>query len=304
MVPSTLVSILLQVVAPVILIAGAGVLFGWRTRAQVQPISRLAFYVLIPALVFNSLSRLEWRGAGVQQMIVFTLLSTAVQGALAGLVGWALRLEPPLRSSFLLVAMFTNCGNFGLPLNLFAFGQVGMDTALVFFVVSALLVNSVGVYIASRGRAGVRKALLNVLRTPLLWAGLAGFLVNLCGLTLPETVTKAVQLAGQGAVPVMLLVLGMQLARVSLNEHKGGIAAALLLKLVLAPLVAVGLAALLGMRGLVRQVGILEASMPSAVTATILATEFDTVPRFVAGVVFLSTLLSLISLTLLLGWLM
>jgi len=303
MVPNMLVSILLQVIAPVILIAGAGVLFGWRTRTQVQPISRLAFYVLIPSLVFNSLSRLEWWGAGVQQMVAFALLSAAVQGALAWLVGRALRLESPLQSSFLLVAMFTNCGNFGLPLNLFAFGQAGMDTALVFFVVSSLLVNSVGVYIASRGRAGVRRALLNVLRTPLLWSGLAGFLVNLCAVTLPETVVRAVQLAGQGAVPVMLLVLGMQLARVALNEHKSAMAAALLLKLVLAPLVAVGLATLLGMRGLVRQVGILEASMPTAVTATILATEFDAAPHFAAGVVFLSTLLSLVSLTLLLGWL-
>lgn len=279
-------------------------MFGWRTRAQIQPISRLAFYVLIPSLVFNSLSRLEWQGAGAQQMVVFALLSMTVQGVLAWLVARALRLQPPLSNSFLLVAMFTNCGNFGLPLNLFAFGQAGMDRALVFFVVNALLVNSVGVYIASRGRAGVRKALLNVLRTPLLWAGLAGFLVNLCGLALPEPVAKAVELAGQGAVPVMLLILGMQLARISLNESRRAIAVATTLKLAVAPLLAIGLAAILGMQGLARQVGIMEASMPTAVTATILATEFDTAPRFAAGVVFVSTLLSLVSLTLLLGWLM
>jgi len=301
--PDSLISILLQVVTPVILIAGIGYLFGWRTKTEVRPISRLAFYVLIPALVFNSLSRLDWQSRGVLRMVGFSALVTIAMGVLAWLVSRIMHLQAPLSNAFMLVIMFTNGGNFGLPLNLFAFGQEGMDTALVFFVVSALLINSVGVFVASRGKAGAGKALLNVLRAPVLWAALAGVMVNLSGWAVPETVDKALQLVSQGAVPVMLLVLGMQLARISLNEHKRAIAVATVVKLVAAPALAYGLALLLGMQGINRQVGIVEASMPTAVTTTILATEFDTAPRFAASVVFVSTLLSLISLTLLLSWL-
>lgn len=301
---SNLVPIILQVVAPVMLIAGAGFLFGWRTKAPVQPISRLAFYILAPSLVFKTLSGLEWQSTGTQHMLVFTVLSTLGLGALAWLVARMLRLQPPLSNAFVLVVMFTNGGNYGLPLNLFAFGQPGMDIALVYFVTSGLLINSVGVFVASSGRAGVGKALLNMLGAPLLWAGLAGFLVNLFGVTLPETITRAVDVAGQGAVPIMLLVLGMQLGRISLDENPVAIGAATLLKLALAPLLAWGVTILLSMHGLARQVGIIEASMPTAVMTTIIATQYDTAPGFTASVVFVSTLLSLVSLTLLLAWLM
>jgi predicted permease len=226
-----------------------------------------------------------------------------VLGGLAWLVAKVLRLQPPLSNAFIMAIMFTNSGNFGLPLNLFAFGQEGMDTALVFFVTSALLVNSFGVYVASRGKAGAGRAMLNVLKAPMLWAALTGFLVNLLGWSVPETIDKAVQLAGQGAVPIMLLLLGMQLARTSLNENKRAIAAATVVKLAVAPLVALAITVILGMQGLSRQVGILEASMPTAVTTTILTTEYDAAPRFAASMVFVSTLLSLVSLTLLLVWL-
>ena len=93
-----------------------------------------------------------------------------------------LRLQPPLSGAFLLVSVFSNCGNLGLPLSLFAFGQEGLDLALVYTMISLLLVNSVGVYVASRGRSGTREALLSVVRAPVVWAALLAVLVNLSGL--------------------------------------------------------------------------------------------------------------------------
>ena len=114
---------------------------------------------------------------------------------------------------------------------------------------------------------------------------------------------RAVELVGSGAVPVMLLILGIQLSRLSLADSRRAIADATLLRLAVAPVLAMGIAVLLGMQGVVRQVGILEASMPAAMTATILAAEFDAAPRFAAGAVFSTTLASLVSLMTLLVWL-
>jgi predicted permease len=112
---------------------------------------------------------------------------------------------------------------------------------------------------------------------------------------------KAVDLAGGAAVPLMLTILGIELAGVSIENDRPLIGLATFIKLVLAPLVAFPLAAVMEMQGVTRAVSIVEASMPTAVMASIIAVEFDARPKLVTGIVFVSTLCSVITLTVLLG---
>ena len=130
---------------------------------------------------------------------------------------------------------------------------------------------------------------------------MAGFVVNLAAITVPEPVAKAVDLLGGASVPLMLLLVGVQLAKTSLAGELKVIGLATFVRLVVAPAVALILAAWLGLTGVTRQACVAEASMPTGVMATILATEFEAEPQFVAGVVFVSTLASAITLTLLLA---
>src|SRR6185503_4351587 len=99
------------------------------------------------------------------------------------------------------------------------------------------------------------------------------------------------------------LVLGMQLERATVPERPASVGAAVGLSLLAAPLVAIGLTALLGLTGTARQAGVVLASMPVAVITTILAVEFDVAPAFVTNAVFLSTLLSPLTLTPLIAYL-
>jgi len=160
------------------------------------------------------------------------------------------------------------------------------------------------VYIAARGHTDPREALRKVFQVPIGYAVLAGLFVNMTGLQSPEPVAKAVYLIGQAAVPVMLLVLGMQLARAGVTNQWGTIAAATSLRLIGAMALVIVLVRLLGFQGLSAKVATVEASMPTAVMSTILATEFDVRPTFVTGTVFVSTLASIVTLTALLQWLM
>jgi predicted permease len=105
------------------------------------------------------------------------------------------------------------------------------------------------------------------------------------------------------ALPVMILVLGMQLERATWPERPIMVAAAVGLSIVVTPLAAIGIAELVGLRGAAFQAGVLQASMPTAVITTILALEFDVTPNFVTSVVCLSTLLSPMTVTLLIAYL-
>ncbi len=112
---------------------------------------------------------------------------------------------------------------------------------------------------------------------------------------------RGLDVLGRAAVPVMLLLLGIQLSRNSLGKDIKSVSAATILRLGLAPLVSLLLASVLGLSGNTRRACVLEASMPTAVTSVILALEFDVLPEFVTGVIFLSTMLSPLSLTLLIA---
>ncbi|MEW5719210.1 MAG: AEC family transporter, partial [Chloroflexota bacterium] len=110
-----------------------------------------------------------------------------------------------------------------------------------------------------------------------------------------------IDLAGGAAVPLMLTILGIELARAKIENDRAVIGAATITKLLVAPLFAFPLAALMGLDGVTRAVCIIEASMPTAVMATIVAVEFDARPKIVTGIVFASTLGSILTLTILLG---
>ena len=299
-----ILAILWKVILPVFLIIALGYLLERRLSLDVRPISRVIFYALAPCLVFSSTATSSVSGADIWKIVSFVLLTTLAMGLFSWAGARALRFSRAMESAFLLATLFVNSGNYGLSVNLFAFGQDGLERAAVFFTVSAFLTNSVGVYLASRGQASGPGALRNVFKVPIIYGALAGFVVNLTAITVPEPVAKAVNLVGGASVPLMLLLVGVQLARTSLAGELKVIGLAAFVRLVVAPAVALVLAAWLGLTGVTRQTCITEASMPTAVMTIILATEFEAEPQFVAGVVFVSTLASVITLTLLLALIM
>jgi predicted permease len=297
-------TILWKVILPVFIIIALGYLLERWLSLDARPISRVIFYALAPCLVFSSTATSAVSGADIWKIVSFVLLATLAMGLLSWAVARALRFSRAVESAFLLTTLFVNAGNYGLPVNLFAFGQTGLERAAIFFTVSALLTSSVGVYLASRGQASGLDALRSVFKVPIVYGALAGFVVNLAAITVPEPVAKAVDLVGGASVPLMLLLVGVQLARTSLAGELKVIGLATFARLVVAPAVALVLAAWLDLRGVTRQACVTEASMPTAVTTIILATEFEANPQFVAGVVFVSTLASVVTLTLLLALIM
>jgi predicted permease len=198
-----------------------------------------------------------------------------------------------------------NAGNYGLSVNLFAFGQSGLARASIYFAGTAVLGSSLGVYLSARGRAPVGLALRRMAGVPLVYAAALGLALNLGGLTLPEPVGKAIHLLGQASVPVMLSVLGIKLADTFQSRkqalHLPAVGVVTVVRLIVAPALTWLIAGALGLQGLSRSVVVVESAMPTAVITTILATEFESDPSFSALCVLVTTLVSLPTVTLVLN---
>jgi predicted permease len=293
-------AVVYNVLAPIFLIIGLAVLLDRRFALDPRVFSRVVVYLFSPCLVFAGIARSDLRAEELGLILAVATLSSL----LMALVGWGLarlfRFERKLASAFLLSVVLINAGNYGLPLNEFAFGQAGLDRAIVFFVVTAVVANTLGVYLASRGTTSVRRSLLNVSLVPLPYATALGFVVNMNEIALPLPLERAVTVLGQAAVPCMLVILGLQLSRTSVKGRVWPILLATGTRLVIAPLIAIPLTALLGLSGLAQQVAVIEASMPTAVTAGVLATEFGSDAQFTTAVILVSTLASVVTLSILL----
>jgi predicted permease len=267
---------------------------------DVRSISRVALYALSPCLVFSSLVSSNLDSLELLRVFGFVLTVMACMGALSTVVARMLRLNQSQQSAFLLTTIFGNTGNFGLPVLLFAFGEAGLQLGLIYFVTTAFLNNSLGVFIASRGKAGVKASLRAVLGMPVFYSTILALLFNRVGVSVPEWILKSTKLLGDAAIPTTELLLGMQLARTSLRRDLRLAAVASFLALVASAGLSFPLSGLWRLQGLMRKVCIVETATPTAVTTTVLATEFDTEPGFVTSVVLMTTLASIVTVTLLL----
>ncbi|RPJ76074.1 MAG: AEC family transporter [Acidobacteria bacterium] len=296
-----LASIFLNDVLPIFIVAGIGFALARRLKADVRALSRITFNALSPCLVFHLLVTSDIGVADVARMTMLTGTVVLGIGAVARVVAIPFRLDRPALAGFLLVVMFSNAGNYGLPVVLFAFGRGALAHASIYFVANAVLAFTAGVFLASAGRRSLGDALRGVLRVPAVYAAVAAALVMASGVTVPLPIMRPIELLSSAALPAMLLVLGMQLERGAWPERPGLAVLAVVLTLAVTPLIALGAANLLGLHGAPRQAAILQSAMPSAVLTTILALEFDVAPSFVTACVVLSTLVSPVSITLLIA---
>jgi predicted permease len=296
-------SIFADDILPIFLVAAAGYLLARRGGVEVRTLSAVSFNALSPCLVFDQLVHSHIEGMVFGRMALFCLLLATVMGVAAWLASLPLHLNRQTFISFLLVVMFSNSGNYALPVVLFAFGREALAYASVYFVASAMVTYTVGVGVAATGRGDLRHSLAGVVRVPALYAVAAAGLILWTGWSVPVAVLRPISLLGDAAIPVMLLILGMQLQSAVMPERPGVVGVAVALSLLGGPVVGVALTMLLGLTGLSRQVAIIGASMPAAVVTTVLALEFNLDPSFATGAVFLSTLLSPFTLVLLIAYL-
>ena len=295
-----MVEVFLNVILPVVLVAALAASLDRYRPVPVEPIASLVFFLFTPALVFHSLANTELPAALSIRIVGVAVIAFVAGYALS--VAWsaARRHDPSLRAGLALSVTSINAGNMGLPVTLLAFGDAGLEVAVVHFITVATLAASASVAVASMAGGSARDALVAPFRFPVLYAAAAGLAVSGAGVELPVTIAAPAESLAGAAVPVMLVVLGLQLGRgLGGRGHLVDTGAATVLRLAVGPAVALGATYLLGIDGMTQRVLIVLGGMPTAVFATILATEFSARPQFVTRSVVTSTLLSVLTLTVL-----
>ena len=294
---NSLLSVFANNILPIILLSSAGFALAKLLHIESRSLGRVVFYVFSPVLIFDLLVENKLDLNETAGVIVFTFIIIIAMGALTYLLGSLLKIERPALISILITTMFANTGNYGLPLVSFAFGEKALPYAGIYFVVTTTLFYTLGVLLASLGHMHIREAALGLFKIPTLYAVALAVVINAWSITIPAPVTRAVDLAAGGTIPLMLILLGVELSRVELSGNIRALQLSVVLRLLVTPLIALVLAALLDFKGVVREGAVTQASMPSIVSSTVLATEYQLDSKLITAVIFISTILSPLTLT-------
>ena len=291
--------VFINVILPVFGIVALGFLLGNRLELQARTLTRVAYYVFVPAFIFQAISRSEVDFDSALKMLLFITASHVLAALIAGGIGRALGKSREMIAAFVMIASFGNVGNYGLAVIRFRLGDVAVGPATIYFVAITISAFIICVGAAGWARGGGRGAIWGVLKTPALWATIPALAVSAGGLTVPLMCWRMISLLADAMIPVMLFALGLQL----LEQRRISVTADVLLasgvRLLLAPALAFVVALPFGLAQIQSVSGILQAGMPTAILVAIIAKENDIVPGFVTSVVVFSTLMSLITLTLL-----
>ncbi len=286
----------LQVVAPVFILALIGVVWvrlGYEYR--VQFVTRLSMTIGVPALIFVSLMKTQ-----IDRTTLFdTIWATCSAYLLVTIVFFALvKLAKLDVQTYLAPLIFGNTGNLGLPLALFAFGEVGMGYAVVVFALMGIYSFTFGIWLVSGGGSP-----LKVIKEPMVGATLLGGLFMLQGWSTPVWLTNTLTLVGQMAIPLMLITLGVALARLTPENILRGVVLAVV-KVVVCVGIAYGVGRFFELSPIALAVLVLQVSTPVAVTSYLLAEKYGADAGEVAGLVVVSTLLSVATIPLTLAFLL
>jgi len=287
-------------IIPIILTVGLGFLLEYRRSMDVRALSSIAIYVLLPCLIFHSLLTTELTLGEALPIVAILVLTTGTLWLLGKTVARLRHLHRDDESFFLLATMFLNAGNMGMPVAYYAFGQQGLDLAVIGVLIMNFLMNTMAVYYSSRHRGGRRAAVRTILSLPTLYAAAAALIMRgALHITLPAFLLDPIHILGLAIIPLGQLLLGIQLAKARdrVTTHIRGVIAPNLIRLVVGPAFAFAFATLLGFHGLAPKIAILVSGMPTAVNIAIFTTEFGLLPRRAATAVFTSTVASFLTLS-------
>ena len=265
---SDLLTLFADNLLPIFLVAGVGYLGGKWLKLEARSLSRVVFYLFSPCLIFDLLVSSQMSNGDLLRMFGFTVASVAVVGLLTWLLGRMLKLEHKLLMAALICTVSINAGNYGLSLNLFAFGEEALAHASLFFITSAILTYTVGVVIASMGKSSFADSLKGLAKLPTIYAAVLALIFIYTDLQLPLALERSVSLLSDAAIPGMLIVLGLQLQGSRRIFAWRALSLANGMRLLGGLAVGLAMAGLFGLQGMAYNAAILESSMPCPLTLT------------------------------------
>ncbi|ARA99574.1 AEC family transporter [Geobacillus thermodenitrificans] len=291
--------ILLQVMVPMLLIVGVGALLHRLFHFDMNTLSKLNMYVLLPVVAFINVYDSELSGKVLAAIFGFLLLQSSGLIVLSMMMAKLFKLERSRAAVFQNTIVLNNSGNFGIPVSQLVFHQqpLGAAIQIVVTIFQNFLTNTYGVYQFVSGNGKKGKWVAELWKNPVLHALLLGVVCRWLHVPVPSFLWTPLQRIADAFLAIALFTLGAQIAYARFTALPPLLYASVFGRLLFSPLLAAAFIFLLGIEGVTAQALLIASSYPCSRNTALYALEYDCHPDYAAQAVLLSTLLSAITVT-------
>lgn len=294
-----LFTILKDIILPIFIIMSIGFILQRKFHMDVQTLARLNIYIFVPGFIFVKLYEAEFTASLFGNVFSFFVLYVLFLFIISHVAAKFLRFTDGKKVTFTNSIVFFNSGNYGVPVNdlVFKGDSFAMSIQVVVLTLQNIFIFSYGVFSMQSVDAGKLKALIGYFKMPILYAMVAGVLLNIWDVILPSFLSVPANYISDALISVALLTLGAQVANLKLTSGLSNVYSSIIIRLVIGPLIALGMIFGFGVTGITAQALLIASAMPTSVNSAVIALEYDNYPEFAAQIVLFSTLMSTITVT-------
>ncbi|MBU5441739.1 AEC family transporter [Paenibacillus sp. MSJ-34] len=294
--------ILLTNVLPMSVMVAIGIVLQRVFSLDIKTLSKLNFYLFSPAIIFDLLYSTAISAQLIGQVLFFFLLFMAAQYLCVELVirlkGYKQGMKGAMRNSVL----FYNSANYGIPLNQLAFGgnPYTLGIQVIIMMMQSLIPNTYGVYTVNAHKADTRRILRTIASMPILYVIPLAFALRGFHVPIPQFLYTPIDYLSSAFIGMALTTLGAQLGNMEWRLDRklaGDVGISSALRLVVGPLLAALIVWLMGLDRMMAAALIVSSAVPTSLSSALLAVEFDNEEQFASQSVFVSTILSIVTVT-------
>ncbi len=265
-----------------------------------RTMSNLILTVVVPCITIVSFQRPLERQS-LSQFGTIMAIAIVVHGLNMLLAHGFLRKKDALQPLLQFSVVFSNCAFMAYPLLTALLGASGVFLGSAYVAVFNVLTWTYGVVLMTgdRKQLSVKKAVLN----PGVIGVAVGLALYLLQISIPTTLLTPMQYISNLNTPLPMLIVGYQLSQVDLRRtlRSGRCWLSMALRLVVSPLLTLGLCLLLGAAPSVTMAVVITGSAPAAAALSMFAARFEKDTDFASSIVSIHTLFSALTMPLIVG---
>ncbi|WP_166001143.1 AEC family transporter [Bacillus sp. Cs-700] len=294
-----MLGVFIEIIVPVFILIGIGVVLHRIFQFDLYTLAKVNIYFIVPGFIFLKLYETAFSLSLFLSVLTFFSILIVVLYFVSQLISRLFGYSRSVRASFTNSILFYNSGNYGVPVNDLVFKQdpFAMSIQVIILTFQNILTFSWGIFTLKTVEGSKVSALLGYFKMPVLYAMLLGIGFNLLDVTVPEFVLIPADYIADSMIAVALLTLGAQVAQLRLSKNLSVVYVSLIIRLLLGPLIALGIIFVLGIEGVTAQALFISSAMPTAVNSAIIAQEYENEPELSAQIVLASTVFSMITVT-------
>ncbi len=297
---STFIYILTDIILPIFSIIVIGFIAQKNLKMDIKSLTKLNIYVFVPAILFLKIYETEVTIGFFSQVLFYIIIIQAFMLVFSKITAKMLHFSKSIEKAFCNSLLFFNSGNYGLPLVELVFkgNAVAVTSQVFIMLIQNITTNTFGVFQASSGSSTTKIALKNILKMPSIYVICIIIIIKSFNVIVPAQILIPLDYISRGFIAIALLTLGAQLAEIKIGIKTRDVLMSSIIRLVVSPIIGFALVKLMGITGVLAQSLVIGVSTPSAVNTAMIAKEFDNEPEYASQIVFISTILSVFTVTL------